>query len=363
MTEKIKIFHFISSLKRGGRERQLSTIFKYSNKEQFDVKIILLHPQSKSYVAEYQGIDECIVYINAKSFWLRLMALWNLVKTENPHIIYTWGSLESLLVLLLTPFAQFKFINGSIRHGIVLSKWSHRWRTMVLHLSKNIISNSHAGLKANGLKRGYVLYNGLDEQFFVKHNQLELKKTLISNVELNSTIFISVANLVPYKDYFTILESLKTLSEKGYSFYYLILGEGPMLDEIKNTIIEYNLETKIQLIGNVVNVAEYLAVSDVFIHSSKGEGCSNAILEAMAAGLAIVASDTGGTSEIVSNKVGYLFEYKNSKSLLEKLLALMKNSKEIQILGSNARDCAHEKFSSHTMMTNYEIILNQILDK
>lgn len=363
MNKKIKIFHFISSLNRGGRERQLSTIFKYSNKEQFDVKIILLHPQSKSYVAEYQGIDECIVYINAKSFWLRLMALWNLVKIEKPQIIYTWGSLESLLVLLLTPFAHFKFINGSIRHGIVLPKWSHRWRTMVLHLSKNIISNSHAGLKANGLKRGNVLYNGLDDQFFTKHDNLELKKTLIPSFEHHTKIFISVANLIPYKDYFTILESLKTLSEMGYSFYYLILGEGPMLDELKNKIIEYNLETKIQLVGNVVNVAEYLAISDVFIHSSKGEGCSNAILEAMATGLAIVASDTGGTSEIVSNEVGYLFQYKNSESLLEKLLLLMKNPAKIQIFGTKARECALERFSSHTMMTNYDIILNQILDK
>ena len=74
------------------------------------------------------------------------------------------------------------------------------------------------------------MYNGLDDRFFEKIDKLGL---LQQNPEINKLIentaklFISVANLVPYKDYFTVLKAFEQLKHLGYNFSYLIVGEGP----------------------------------------------------------------------------------------------------------------------------------------
>ena len=65
--------------------------------------------------------------------------------------------------------------------------------------------------------------------------------------------------------------------------------------EIKNKIKELKLEQNISIYNNNPNIPELLSIADIMIHSSLGEGCSNAILEAKAAGLNVVASNTGGT--------------------------------------------------------------------
>ena len=162
--QKIKIIHLISSLKRGGRERQLSNIVVYSNNNQLSNKIVYFNDVENSYLDEYD-LRRSAIKIQKRNFFSRLIELQNFLKDNQPDIVYTWGNFETIFIFLLKPFNNFILINGSIRHGIRSRKVSHYLRTFFLHLSRYIVANSYAGLKANKLKKGFVLYNGIDNKF------------------------------------------------------------------------------------------------------------------------------------------------------------------------------------------------------
>lgn len=349
-------------MRRGGRERQLASIFKYSRVAEIESKILIFNKVQDDYLSEYDISDDEIYYLDSKKTSKRLKGIKKVYKTFQPDIIYTWGSFEFSFCFFLKRSTRAKIINGSIRHGIVLFNKKQVSRLIFLHLSKYIIANSKAGLKANKLNRGYVLYNGIDKKF-TESVSTEDRAKIIKSVfgeYTNETVFVSVANLVPYKDYFTILQALKKIADKGFRFLYMAIGEGVLREKLEDEIRILGLEKSVKLVGRKSNVEEYLGVGDIFIHSSKGEGCSNAILEAMAASLPIIASDTGGTNEITGNENGRLFQYQNAIQLEDAIESLLTSPESIPVKGKISRQIIEERFTVEKMISNYISILEKI---
>lgn len=355
----IKIIHFISSLRRAGRERQMFTIYKHSDRDKYKVKILYFNDVTPNYLDEFVVKEGELIKIQSTSNFKRILEVIKILRSEKPDLVYSWGWLESLYSLIAKPLCGFAFINGSVRSGKVERKFWHYYRTILLHLSKNIVANSKAGLKANFLNRGLVLYNGIDQRFFGTLKLGSEAKEIRSSTK--NPILISVANLVPFKDYFTVFDSLKILKNQGFRFLYLILGEGKMKAELMARITDLGMDDEIRILGSRINVEEFLSVSDIFIHSSRGEGCSNAILEAMAMGLPIIATNVGGTPEIVSSENGFLFDYKNSSQLVEKLAILLKDESQHKKMSKHSQRLAKDKYSIESMMANYYTILGKIL--
>jgi glycosyltransferase involved in cell wall biosynthesis len=347
---------------RGGRERQLATIFKYSG-DQFENKILVFNRKKEDYLDEYQIPPEDVFYLSSKKTHKRVGEIRQVFKTQRPDIIYVWGSFEYMFCFLLAPATKAKLINGSIRHGIVLFNKKQVSRFLFLHLSKYIVANSKAGLKANRLKRGYVLYNGIDKKFTAPVAKTD-KKKLIREVfdDYNGEIIlVSVANLVPYKDYFSILHALKNAKDNGLRFKYLAIGEGPMREQLEVELLQLDLDKEVKFVGRKSNVQNYLKAGDVFIHSSKGEGCSNAILEAMAASLPVIASDTGGTSEITGNENGRLFQYQDAEQLTTAIESVISDKEGLSEKGKRSRKIIEERFTVEKMISNYVSIIMDIL--
>ncbi len=363
MTGKINILHIISSLGRGGRERQLSVMVHYPI-PQLEQYIASFYDTKNSYVEEYD-LDNLIFL--PKHNVKRFIEIYKFAKKNRIDLIYAWGSSEAIFGILISWLLRIKFVNGSIRHGITLNKFSHRFRSIVLRRTKYVIGNSQAGFNANKIeidpKRHFVLYNGIEDKFFLSIDNSKKAAFLSSkNLDDNAIILISVANFIPYKDYFTTLKCLAKLKNDGIKYHYIAIGKGKMEDEIKLKIKELMLEDNISIYNNNPNIAELLSMADIMIHSSLGEGCSNAILEAKAAGAIVVASNTGGTKEIVG-KEDYLFEYKNVNDLEMKLKEAIKSVREKSIEKKQIQIRTKELFSVNKMQENYGNIVRTILNK
>lgn len=354
----MKIVFATDTLDRGGKERQLTLLFSTLSPDlQKSIWTKHYHPVN-SYLEEF-GVESSFVkqYTNWQTFR-------HLIKTEKPDLIFTWDIKSSLYALTLKPFYSYQFWNGSIRHGIRGRKFSHLLRSVVAWLSPVVIANSVAGLKANNMRpsaKNKVLYNGIDLKFSGQKNT-EKKKELLAKIlpgqeTENELIFISVANLLPYKDYFSVLEALNEIKDK-LSFRYIIIGSGPLKQDIENRIKQYELQNRIVLVGRTNDVPAYLQASDLMIHSSKGEGLSNAILEAMYAGLPVIASNVGGVPETVFSPFSCLFEYRNTEQLKEALLL----AKELLAKFDN-NDPAYQthlqKFSVTRMVNDFNMLLKQ----
>lgn len=356
-----RTIHLISSLRRGGRERQLATLYSCLKKEGHTLQVVCMNYSKESYVDEY-SLGQDIVYLKSKNPIGRLVELIKMVKAHNCKIVWSWGGYEATYGLLISWFTVVRHINGSIRHGILSPKMSQYWRMIVLQLSRYRVANSRIGLKANFLKKGFVWYNGLAESF-LKEPEISVQDKLRNELEITRTndkpILFSVANLVPYKDYLTILRGLIQLKNSGIPFYYLIVGEGPERSNIEQFISQNNLKKKVRLLGRRSDIKELLSISDIFIHSSKGEGCSNAIIEAMAAGKPIIATSTGGTPEIVSNN-GLLFNLGDSDTFYQQIKSMVINKPLIAEMGKRSYELARTKFSIERMIEEYLYIIDHV---
>jgi len=343
------VLHLVSSLKQGGAERQLATIVNHS-------RGILNYVCSLGEVsASYLNNQDTLYLIKSRGNVKRLFELRDQIRKINPDVIYAWGYMPYLIASMMALGKSPKIINGSIRHGVFKSSINGYLRMLCLHLAKNVVANSRAGLRANGLKRGFVLYNGIDPKFDkARWQNISSKEDTERSVKL-----ISVANIVPYKDYFTTLKALKRLRKEGYQFSYRIIGDGPLRDDLIRDIEQKGLGEQVLVLGRVSDPESYLADSDIFIHSSKGEGCSNAILEAMYMALPIIASDTGGTSEIVGRNA-ILFAYQNDSELYQALKQVFESKSIRQKMAEESYLLASTRFTLERMLEDYREIIIQV---
>lgn len=343
------ILHLITSLGRGGKERQLATIVNHSIATHNIIWSI------NDRITGYLGDPAKIQVFKSKNVVRMLLELRSIIREQKPDIVYAWAPVAFALASVAVWGRRPKIINGSIRHGIFNRSFHGHFRRWLLQRSRFVVANSYAGLKANGIKKGYVLYNGVDPKFDKANWPKESQSP--TNRVLN---LLSIANFVPYKDYFTVLEALKKVKDDGLRFRYSIIGEGPLRNEVETMIKELGLSEMVQLLGRVNDPETYLDQADIFIHSSKGEGCSNAILEAMYMALPVIASDTGGTSEIVGSNA-ILFEYKNIQQLSEAIKKLLQDGNLRKGMAEESYKIASSRFSVNSMLNNYDSIIAQIL--
>ena len=141
------------------------------------------------------------------------------------------------------------------------------------------------------------------------------------------------------------------------------MGEGPYEEKNKLTALrdELGLSGLVRFAGKVSNVKEYYDISDIFVLPSISEGLSNALLEAMSSGMAVVASNVGGNKEIIEDKKnGLLFEVGDKQDLAEKLSVLCNDKSLREELGMNARNKILKDYSIDIVTEKYIRLYNEI---
>jgi glycosyltransferase involved in cell wall biosynthesis len=359
----MRIFFTTDTFTRGGKERQMAILASSLLKKDYDLIFLAKRVDEwNNYFTEYH-IDKTIIHI-----YQGFRDYHGIIKKFKPDIIVSWDITSSMFNIILYRFCKFSFINGSVRHGIRLLRFPHLYRSLICWLSPYVIANSEAGLRVNNLKPGkrrFVIYNGIEIKFkndLLKPNIEILKKKIIPDYNNNpGFVYVSVANFVPYKDYYTILKALKNL-KSHFEFYYLIIGDGPMRGEIEEITSEYGLTKNVIFIGKTEEVNKYLFASDIMIHSSRGEGISNAILEGIYAGLPVIATNVGGIPETVFPGSSLLYPYKDHQALYQCLL----KSNEL-IVGFDTKSQEYQahlnKFSVEIMVKKFEEIIHTIKDR
>lgn len=345
----LRVIHLIPSMQRGGAERQAACIIE--NCDEFEQWLVMLHYYEDNYLLNKNRS----LVIGSRHFLARLREFKAIVKSKNPDVIYAWGVLPFLLASIVAVGKKVKVINGSIRHGIFKRSFAGYLRMTMLHMSKYVVANSQAGIRVNRLKKGLVLYNGIDERF----NRTKAKPLTEISLRPGKPVLISVANLVPYKDYETVFQALEKLLQAGLDFSYVIIGDGSKRDYYEEMAITLGLKDHVFFLGRVSNPEDFLVRADLFIHSSKGEGCSNAILEAMYMGLPIIATDTGGTAEITGSNA-ILFPYQDTEALYQAIIGLMQDERRRRSMGDESYRLASQRFTITRMISDYSRTIKAI---
>ncbi|MEQ8908201.1 MAG: glycosyltransferase [Vicingaceae bacterium] len=166
----------------------------------------------------------------------------------------------------------------------------------------------------------HTVYSGIDLSKF-KVSSGKLRKEL--EIDEETPLVGNTSALADHKDYFTFLDAAEIVVKKKPEVQFVIMGDGPMADEIKAYARQKRLNNNLAFTGYRTDIPEVLADLDVFLISSKTEGLGTSILDAFACQVPVVATKAGGIPELVEDqKTGLLCEVKDSTELASAVLKL-----------------------------------------
>lgn len=192
-----------------------------------------------------------------------------------------------------------------------------------------------------------VIPNGVDLELFSEGLSIgeasELKLAL--NKKDGDIFLITTSRLVMKNGVADIIESLKHLPT---SVKLLVLGTGPLELELKSRVAELKLEERVQFLGFIQHkdMPQYLHISDIFVRPSLSEGLGNSFLEAMAAGIPVIATPVGGIPDfLIDGETGLFCEVNNPHSIAQKVEKLIKDKESRDYIVGRAREMVKEKYS------------------
>ena len=175
-------------------------------------------------------------------------------------------------------------------------------------------------------------------------------------------VVIQVARLDPLKDHCTALRSIERAAQICPQVRLILVGDGPERPLIEKEIAARRLEGIVRLLGQRSDVPQLLAGADLFLLTSISEGIPLTVIEAMAAGLPVVATKVGGLSEVVEEgRTGRLALAGDDSALAESILQLMQDPSLRQQMGRRGQERAQAMFSERTMHADYLHLYREML--
>ncbi len=360
----------------GGSERHLLN-FCMSLSKDFDASVIQLHPRGNPYFKDAGYIKDNVKLLSfrlstLKSFRSLKCIIWTYkqILSFKPDVVISYHEMSDLLNIVVStlPFTSHKTVSSKRDMGLKLNgslgflmKMINRRFSAITAPSKSIINLVNS--EFNGRSEfTHVIPNGLNladyGQEYSQRNHLKERLGL----PVNKKIIITIGWLRPGKGHEYLLKAFSKLNNKN-DLCLVLLGRGEDKQKLEDLSVELNIVSNVIFAGVQGNVNEWLSVSDVAVSSSLSEGLSNALVEAAASQLPIVATNVGGNPEIVEDGVnGYLVKSQSSDSLLSALLLLLNDNNKMMLMGQNSRIKAEKEFSIEKMVSSLESLYLEVKD-
>lgn len=210
------------------------------------------------------------------------------------------------------------------------------------------ITSTSEGIAENKI---HVIYNGYE---------LDRKEDAhpAHDIADNKLIIVLVANVRPLKRIGDMLDALKIIVDKFPTAHFVHIGDGDTA-QLRAKAEANNIQKNCSFLGKRTNVLSYLKKAHVGVLCSESEGFSNSILEYQLSGLPVVCSNVGGNPEaVIEGENGYLYQAGNVQELASKLIKLLSNPKEMELMGARAKANALAKYDiKSTTKYNQELYL------
>lgn len=337
----MRLAFIINSLSGGGAERVVQTLSNSLINKGHEIYIILLNDEEQIY-----KLDSKIKVITLKtSFVSKGIGKILFIPFQSLELFLLLKKLEikNAISFLVRANLVFSFMKFFSNFRVVISERNYSRKQYERKKFSNQIMNfmiKKLYFKAdlivpisNGIKKSLVKDYHLDEsKIKVIHNPQDLE--YINNYKLSKidfifekdhSYFITLGRLIEQKDHVSMIKAFKILKEKNSMIKLIILGDGPLKNNLQSLINDLGLENDIFLLGFIKNPFEYLKRSDVFVFSSKFEGFGNVLVEAMACGIPVISTNCpSGPSEILDDgKYGMLTEVEDYKDLAAKMVSML----------------------------------------
>lgn len=358
--QPIKVMSIIWSLGLGGAEQVVIRLAAGLDRKRFVPLICCLNAEGPfAQRARLAGIE---VMALGKRGRYDAAVLWKLIRVMRSRridVVHThlwganfWGRIAARCAGVPTVVATEHNVDTWKKpYHFVIDRFLARWTTRLVAVSQQVreFYESH-GI---GLGRWRVLYNGVDATAATPRGRGPVYQTL--GIVNGEPVVGWIGRLVPAKAPEVFLEAIASASSQFPALKALIIGEGPLRQVAEAQVRQLGLQDRVVLTGMRHDVPDLLAGMDALIFSSEREGLSLAMLEAMAAGVPVIATAVGGTPELIKDGItGLLVPPGQPQELAHRLVELLRDPVQADGIRQAARARVAEHFSLRRMIEAHE---------
>ncbi|SDM55406.1 glycosyltransferase [Kriegella aquimaris] len=369
----MKITFVLDTFGGGGKERRCLQLIQGLNKQGYNNIQVIIINNDIAYQELYEANIDLNI-INRKNKGLNVvqtcLTLYRLLKTFNPDIVQVWGVFSAFFTNPIRCFMRFKYVGSYVANCNKPANYSVERFTILVNswLANYVVGNSAAGIKAYGIpkRKAKVIYNGFNEE---RYNSSGPKRHDIKEeMGINANYIVSmVARLDDNKDHKTFIKAAKLIIKKRTDVFFLIVGNGPNLLQLQS-LISQNERAFFNFLGFRSDVENILKITDVSVlctnPNKHKEGVSNAIMESLAFSVPVVATNDGGTPEIIESGInGFLIKSHDSEQLCENILQILDDVVLKNKLSMAAKSTVDSKFNLQRMTAEYIEMYNLLINK
>ncbi len=357
---RIKVLYVISSLNRGGAEKQLFLLLSGLDRNIYQPSLVTLSDGEWSEALKKLNIP--VTVIGLQSRIRQIVRLFQIYRTEKPVILHCIGTSAGLRGRIAEFFYRIPVTIMSERSSPERLALVSRLAEWFLNLfTDRVITNSSHALRY--FEKHPLLKSC---QITVIHNGIEdtpLPTLQASKRPLDQSSKINIgylANMIALKNHELVIRAAEILKNEIPGLHFYFAGDGPRLQELKSLCRAIGLEDRFVFLGQISSSQDFLATLDFYVHASKIEGAPNAIMEAMVSGIPVVAAPSEGAIEVLEQgKLGTLLKDFEPSSLAQSIREVVHNKVDYRGMAATASELTRTKYSVARMVEATERIYQE----
>jgi len=344
----------------GGAETLLSRIASGLDQRRFRSIIGLFDPGWLDDRCKALGLPTSVVPMQGQWDYRWIIQCCKLVRQQNVSLIHAHEFRANAFGALVARLCGIPLV-GTV-HGknyypdYAKRRMAYRWvsraaRMVAVSHDLRFFLEERIGIARDRIT---VIHNGVD---MIENRSLEQVRRLRSEFGFDQDEFVIgiVGSLYPVKGHACLFHALRTVVAHRPNARLLVIGQGELEQTLKQMVSELEIEKAVSFLGLRNDVSRILPLLDLFVLPSLSEGLSIALLEAMSAGIPVVASKVGGNPEvIVSGETGYLIPPQRPEVLASRIIGLMRDPDSARLLGERGRERVDREFSTARMLEQYQ---------
>jgi glycosyltransferase involved in cell wall biosynthesis len=370
--QRMNVLHVISALPVGGVENQLCLVLKrYDMARVFPCVCSLSDKGEVGREIEASGIEVVSLDKLRHGFdWSIVKDLMRVIRQRDIQVVRThqyhanlYGRLAAWLcrVPCIVPSIHNVYTRDRKIHRRVLNNLLGRVSDRVIAVSEAVKDDivAYDRLSADKIT---VLYNGVEENRFAGVDATEARSAF--RIPADAIVVGTVGRLMHQKGQKYLVESMSVVLKEFPLTVLLIVGDGPAGNELRELAKQRGIENRVIFTGSRKDVPAMLAAMDIFVFPSLWEGLPNALIEAMAAGKTIIATDIKPNREVMGPEhAGVFVPCEDSAAIAAGIRQLLRDRESALRLASAAQERALSRFNINRTVSTYTDLFEEILGR
>ncbi len=362
---RINVLWLIKGLGSGGAENLLVSAARHLDRDRFNYSVAYFLPWKNALVHDLEEAGLEVTCLNQKrSYDIRPMLRLNRkLRKDRIDVLHAHLPYSGIVGRFASKFTPVKAIVYS-EHNVweryhrlthFANKATYKWNDAVVAVSEDVEASIRSGMNVNGRPKLGTITNGVDvhQLSLIGKEQSWLKSEL--GIPAENKIVVNVANFTPKKRHIDLLTAARIVVAENPNVSFVLVGQGPILEETKAAAKKMGLEGKVFFTGLRSDAREIIAASDLFVLSSQFEGMPVSVLEAMSTHTSVLSTRVGGLPEmIVDGEEGTLVDPGDPQKLAVSISAMLKDDTLRHSLADRAFTRAQNEFDVRNMVRKTE---------